>query len=336
VPNFIEDAFAMPTKVDKTAMPGAEDPDEYFRATDYNEQRTAFSDIRDRLVNCNDWFGDGSDGDVTIAVDTTLTRNMYYDDLTVDTGITLNPGGFQVFVKGTLTLSGTGKIARNGNAGAAATAIGPGNGGAALSGGLFTSTTAGGSGGTSNGNASNAVLTSCWRGATAGGNGGAGWRSGVGAVSGGTAGNTTARPATDGDVRSLPFALSVRSFNYANEFRPGSSGAGGGGGVDVGTAYGGGGGGSGGVLVVAAKEITGTGTLEANGGAGGAGHVITNNYGGGGGGGGAGGIAVVVYRYGSPTVTANGGGGGAAANLGTGAATAGASGGAGLALTFKV
>lgn len=31
------------------------------------------------------YFGDGSDGNVTITTNTTLTRDMYYNDLTVDT-----------------------------------------------------------------------------------------------------------------------------------------------------------------------------------------------------------------------------------------------------------
>jgi len=42
---------------------------------------------------------------------------MYYTNLTVNTGIVLNPDGFAIYVSGTLTLTGTAKIARNGNAG---------------------------------------------------------------------------------------------------------------------------------------------------------------------------------------------------------------------------
>ena len=54
----------------------------------------------------NNIFGDGSDGDVVISTPTTLTRNMYYDNLTVND--TLTTDGYQIFVKG--TLSGTGSI----------------------------------------------------------------------------------------------------------------------------------------------------------------------------------------------------------------------------------
>jgi len=51
-------------------------------------------------------FGSGDDGDVTITSDTSLTEDMYYGNLTVNTGATLNPNGFRVFVKNTLTLTG--------------------------------------------------------------------------------------------------------------------------------------------------------------------------------------------------------------------------------------
>lgn len=61
--------------------------------------------------------GDGSDGAVVISTNTSLTRDMFYTDLTVNTGITLDPAGYAIFVNGTLTLTGTAKIARNGNAG---------------------------------------------------------------------------------------------------------------------------------------------------------------------------------------------------------------------------
>src|SRR5215217_6400537 len=49
-------------------------------------------------------FGDGSDGDQTISSNTALNRDTYYHDLTIDPGMTLNPGGFRIFVSGTLTM----------------------------------------------------------------------------------------------------------------------------------------------------------------------------------------------------------------------------------------
>ena len=60
-------------------------------------------------------YGDGSDGDVTIAGTITLTRDMYYNNLVIPTGTILDPAGYRVFVKG--TISGIGTIRRNGNAG---------------------------------------------------------------------------------------------------------------------------------------------------------------------------------------------------------------------------
>src|SRR5439155_17625252 len=60
-------------------------------------------------------FGDGSDGDVTIKTSTTLKQDMYYHNLTIESGQTLNPGGFRVFVSGTLTLNRGARISRDGN-----------------------------------------------------------------------------------------------------------------------------------------------------------------------------------------------------------------------------
>src|SRR3990167_11397550 len=61
-------------------------------------------------------FGDGSDGDVTITSGTTtLTRDMFYNNLVINSGAILVTASFRVFVKGTLTNNGI--IKNNGNAG---------------------------------------------------------------------------------------------------------------------------------------------------------------------------------------------------------------------------
>lgn len=52
-------------------------------------------------------FGSGIDGDVTISTNVFLSRDMYYNNLTVNSGYTLFTNGFKVFVKGTLTNNGT-------------------------------------------------------------------------------------------------------------------------------------------------------------------------------------------------------------------------------------
>lgn len=60
------------------------------------------------------YFGDWADGDVTISSGTTtLTRDMYYNNLTITSPWVLNPNGYRVFVK--WTIAGTGTINRNGN-----------------------------------------------------------------------------------------------------------------------------------------------------------------------------------------------------------------------------
>jgi hypothetical protein len=52
-------------------------------------------------------YGGGQDGDVVVASNTSLTRDMYYSNLTINNGSHLNTNGFKVFVKNTLTLNGT-------------------------------------------------------------------------------------------------------------------------------------------------------------------------------------------------------------------------------------
>ena len=73
-------------------------------------------------VGINGIFGDGADGSQTIAASTTLTRDTYYADLTVAPGVTLDPGGYRIFVAGTLTLQNGSRISRDGSG---ATASGP-------------------------------------------------------------------------------------------------------------------------------------------------------------------------------------------------------------------
>ena len=51
-------------------------------------------------------YGFGTDGNVTIASNTTLSRDMYYNNLTINAGVLLNTNGYKVFVKGTLALNG--------------------------------------------------------------------------------------------------------------------------------------------------------------------------------------------------------------------------------------
>jgi len=59
-------------------------------------------------------FGDGSDGDVKITKPETLKCDMYYKNLTITTGQTLDTGGFRIFVSQKLTLERDARLSRDG------------------------------------------------------------------------------------------------------------------------------------------------------------------------------------------------------------------------------
>lgn len=173
--------------------------------------------VNGSYVTNNDIYGDGDDGNVTISGNTTLTSDMFYNNLTVDNGFTLNPNGFRIFVKGTLTNNGT--ISRNGAVGGNGTnATGTtggvfgtgGTAGAALADGSIKGALAGvagvngvdgvarsssgttnGNNGTTGGNGTNvakSIVTSDGISGVAGGNGGNGTTAGSGTGNGGTGG----------------------------------------------------------------------------------------------------------------------------------------------------
>jgi hypothetical protein len=228
-------------------------------------------------------FGDGSDGDVTISGNTSLSRTMQYRNLTVNNGVVLNANGHVIYVGGTLTNNGT--IACNG-----------GNGTDGVSGGAAGAPAiqspqrpflplsaaggtggAGGTAGTNNGSAGGAGtggitynrggFPNLWN---IGGGGGGGGNHGA-VVTAGTAGGTV--------------ILTI--------------GPGGAGGAGTGTGStsltGGGGGAGGGAVLIFAFIINNAGTISANGGAGGAGQTSGSDKSGNGGGGGGGEIRI-YYR----------------------------------------
>ena len=261
-------------------------------------------------------FGDGSDGDATIAANTTLTRDMYYNNLTINSGVTLCTGGYRLFVKGTLTNNGT--THNNGGNGVNATA-GP----AASAGTLRAGTEGALESSVGNGIAAANVVAP-----GLGGNGGAG---GNAPVYAGGAGGVSARSNGYGSPRNLVAAIQLIGFPSSGSVLTFGGGGGGGGGArDDGTAFSGAGGGGGGAVLIAAREVVNSGQITANGGAGGA--ATGGNNGGGGGGGG--GVILILHTSlsGSGTITANGGAGGAA----TGTAAAGAVGGNGSILLLNL
>jgi hypothetical protein len=288
-------------------------------------------------------FGDGSDGDVTISENTNLSRDMYYDDLTIDSGKILFTKGYRIFVKNTLLNNGTidhnggnggdggnGSSSEAGAAGERDTEVdgsiaGYYNGsfgyiGKYSSEGLGQNGTAG-----DDGNGINGL----------GGNGGAAGSGGNAQISsstiytggsGGTGATVTSTSATIG-FRHYPsiITMKVGTSTWFDTFVRGG-GAGGGGGqgaisVPSSVAAGGGAGAGacgGGVIVISAYVISNIGTIRANGGNGGNGGTayVTSGQdcavgGAGAGGGGGGGVIVLFYNeLTAGTITVNGGTGG--------------------------
>jgi len=263
----------------------------------------------------NDIYGDGSDGDVTISSNTNLSKDMYYNNLTINTGITLNSNGYRIFVAGTLTTTGTGKIISNGNDGSngqnsSGSSSSPGGSGGAAAytigtlplpedgksggNGSGTGTSTGGSG-TNGDDVEKALIENS---GVAGGNGGDGTNGSGG--SGGAGGSNTT------NIYAYP-RIFTQAYNLF-EFDGGTlklftcspgSGGGGGGGPHITSEGGGGGGGSastGGCIFVAFKQASGTINIEAIGGNGGDGG--SGSGGGGGGAGGNGGIIIAIHQSG--------------------------------------
>ena len=49
-------------------------------------------------------YGSGVDGNVTISSNSSLSRDMYYNNLTINSSIQLAPNGYRIFVKNQLIL----------------------------------------------------------------------------------------------------------------------------------------------------------------------------------------------------------------------------------------
>ena len=250
-------------------------------------------------------FGDGSDGDVTISANTNLSRDMSYNNLTVNAGFTLNPNGYRIFVKGTLTNNGT--IARNGNNGAGGDGNGVGGAGLAVgslggSGAGGNGTASGGAGAGGGGSGGGVILISArtvtnngtisvnagnggnanWSGPDANGGGGTSQNPSEGAA-GGKGGNASTYTGGAGGSVTTPIDK-VRNAVLGILLKDAGTnkvlgGAGGGGGAGVGTGHAGGGGGGGGGLIIFIYNGAIWGTEQANGGSGGTGHGASGQAG---------------------------------------------------------
>jgi len=272
-------------------------------------------------------FGDGSDGSVVIAAPAAIARDMYYENLSISAGIALTTAGYRIFVRGTLTMAAAASIINTGGAGGASPAgtAGAAGVGVTVGPGFIGVVAAGGFGA---GNAGTAATTSM------GGAGGAGGAGAGGA--GGAAGAAVAPTAAQGGIRvirAMPYAVtaSLNGVNVATMIRGGAGGGSGGG--DGAAVEAGGSGGGAGVILVAAREFAGTGSIEAVGGAGGAGAAGVNA---GGGGGGGGGVVITTSEGTLPATITTSVLGGAGGIGGAGGGVAGGAGVAGTAVHVQV
>jgi len=175
--------------------------------------------VNGRTFGSEPTFGDGSDGAVTIAADTTLTRDMFYSTLTVNAGFILTTDGYRIFCTGTVTVNGT--IQHNGNAGVVGTVGAAGANGPAGAGG------AGGAGGAA------ATALSNTRSLFGNLTNQAGGTGGDGAAAGGNGANSAAGAAGTAST------ASVAAVNGAAGGVGGTAGTGGGGGAGGGAGSGG-------------------------------------------------------------------------------------------------
>jgi hypothetical protein len=295
-------------------------------------------------------YGAGFDGDVTISSNTTLVRDMYYNNLTILLGFTLNTNGFKVYVKGTLTNDGTiGTAGNNGTNGISFSSVGAGGATTAIAVSVTTPNgeifinggpagTAGGAGSTGNGASSSAVAAAS---IYLGGLGGRGGTGGTG---------PSGTPGTGGLISSIYSSIDGKRYINAitESFWLGMyfpfcsiSGSGGGAGAGGGAGTGGGSGGGGGSgcrgVNIHAFSLINSGTIRAIGGNGGNGSIATGLNAGGGAGGGGGGGGYMYLIYGSitntGTITVAGGTGGLGI-IGNGTGGTGANGSNGVAGTI--
>lgn len=255
------------------------------------------------------WYADGSDLSVTLpAGTTTLTRDMFYDTLTVPAGAILVPAHCRVFCRTALIVEAGGVIRMNGSSAVSNTG---GAGAPTAAAGTLATSLAGSNGQTGNGSTPTSgtrfmdgQLPACIGGV--GGNG----PTGTGGVP-----NPTLAPMPW--RRSLDALALVTALRFvSSEVWSLGSGGGGGGGGGVGN-QGGGGGGCAGRIMIAAPVIINEGTIEARGGNG---HTGNTGNSGGGGGGGGGQIWLITRDFSGNAPDVSGGLGGA--GLGTGTAGA--------------
>jgi len=287
-------------------------------------------------------FGDGSDGDVVVSTEIDLTRDMFYNNLTVEEGGIINTKSFRIFVKDQFIKKPGGILRNNGNDGNAGgdgdstnnnLNIGGAAGATVASGSLPGGVDSGAGGRGADPVVAGTAGTSTAKslGSAGSGGGGGGSAGGSSAAGGGAGGSQT------GTLFNIP--NSFFAAYYLIDTLPSisaltlsaGSGGGGGGASTVAADYGGGGGGAGshaGIIWIAANRMFIEGTNEiqcigGNGGKGGDGYNPAGegiSGGGGGGAGGAGGVIFLIYgdKTGTGTLSVAGGSGGSAGAAGGG------------------
>jgi hypothetical protein len=282
--------------------------------------------IKQKLFATRAYYGDLSDGNVTlISGTTTLTRDMYYKTITINSGATLSTANFRIFAdmminNGTIDNSGpSGSLITQGTATAAGSLIGGTSGGAGI---------------TQNAGGNTPVNPGANFAATLIGKGGKGGSGGTAGSSIGGAGGTlnpNAIGATYGVATNTPQGILGELIGSAGSSKFGGGTGGGGGGADVFGDTSGGGGSGGGFILVVCRALQGTGTISANGGNGGNG--TAGGTGAGGGGGGGGGLIRIFsgdFSQWNGSLVASGGTGG----TGTGVGASGSSGNSGVTNTI--
>lgn len=281
-------------------------------------------------------FGNGVAGDVTIDENSVLNEDLYAENLVIEEETDLDPNGFRIFVRGTLTINGA--IRSVGNPGEGA------NGGVGTldpQEGTIGGGQAGHAGGAFAANGANGVpLTH-----SLGGQGGSGGGNGV------QTGGTAAAVGIEVNEGGLAIANSAISMilgrSLAGHLIEGGGGGASGCGATLGGSGGGGGAGGRNIMVAAARVIFGPdGVIESRGGDGADGGDSTgvDSRGAGGGGGGGGGLVALIYKNISAGFDENvrlrstpGEGGAGSAGTGTGAAgNPGADGEPGVTIAIRV
>jgi hypothetical protein len=96
----------------------------------------------DYLIERSRLFGSGEDGNLVLSGNMTLTQDYYFENCTINDNITMDTGGYRLYVRDTLTLVGSNSVIHN-NGTAATSRAGAAGGG----GGTLVSGTGGASGG---------------------------------------------------------------------------------------------------------------------------------------------------------------------------------------------